>query len=356
MEFSESVKSLANRLVKLIDSVQTEEATKNAMIMPMLQLLGYDVFNPTEVIPEFTADIGLKKGEKVDYCIVIDEHPEILIECKCCKDANLDVHKTQLHRYYAVTDSAFGILTNGVEYRFYTDIDKANVMDDRPFLTINLASITDAQIVELHKFHKQNFDHENIVQTANTLRLISDFRAIVKSEIENPTPEFIKYCLKRIDPQTVVTSKTIEYSTPIAKRAFGQFINDIVTSKLMNALEQSPVENSPEQPKLENTEEENKINTTEEEIEGYYAVKSILNGIVDLSRVKIKDTQSYCAINLDKTTQPIVRLWLNGGKKYIGTFDFDKKETKHPMESVNDIYALSELIKDCVGYYIQEDL
>lgn len=132
MDFKDQIKQLSERILKLKDNIQTEEATKNAFIMPFIQALGYDVFNPLEILPEYTCDIGIKKGEKIDYAVLKDEQPIILIECKHC-DQNLSLHDGQLLRYFHVSKAKFGILTNGINYRFYTDLVDANKMDEKPF-------------------------------------------------------------------------------------------------------------------------------------------------------------------------------------------------------------------------------
>ena len=119
MDLKDQLKLIADRANKLKDQIQTEEATKNAFIMPFLQSLGYDVFNPLEVVPEFVADLGLKKGEKIDYAIFIDSKPSILIECKHWNQ-NLSVHDGQLLRYFHTSKARFGLLTNGIIYRFVT--------------------------------------------------------------------------------------------------------------------------------------------------------------------------------------------------------------------------------------------
>ena len=125
MDFKDQIKVLAERVIKLKENLQTEEATKTALIMPFIQALGYDIFDPTEVIPEYTCDLGIKKGEKIDYAICQDNAPIILVECKHWKE-NLDAHNSQLFRYFHVSKARFGILTNGIIYRFYTDLVEKN--------------------------------------------------------------------------------------------------------------------------------------------------------------------------------------------------------------------------------------
>ena len=145
MDFKDQIKQLSERILKLKDNIQTEEATKNAFIMPFIQALGYDVFNPLEILPEYTCDIGIKKGEKIDYAVLKDEQPIILIECKHC-DQNLSLHDGQLLRYFHVSKAKFGILTNGINYRFYTDLVDANKMDEKPFFEIDMLNLKDTQI------------------------------------------------------------------------------------------------------------------------------------------------------------------------------------------------------------------
>mgnify|MGYP000888212011 CR=1 FL=1 len=150
-KFTEQIKLLSERTVKLKDTLNTEEATKTALVMPFFQLLGYDVFNPLEFSPEFIADVGIKKGEKVDYAILIDDVPRILAECKDCNNTLENCDK-QLTRYFNVTPAKIGVLTNGIVYKFYTDLEKPNMMDEKPFLEINLLKIKDYQINELKAY------------------------------------------------------------------------------------------------------------------------------------------------------------------------------------------------------------
>ena len=150
MELKEKIKSLADKVLQQKDNISTEEATKNAFIMPFIAALGYDVFNPVEVIPELDCDISKKKGEKIDYAIMKDGLPILLIECKHWQQ-NLSLHNTQLKRYYVASKAKFGLLTNGIRYLFYTDLEQTNIMDEKPFLDIDITDIKDYQIEELKK-------------------------------------------------------------------------------------------------------------------------------------------------------------------------------------------------------------
>ena len=174
MDLKDQLKLIADR-TKHKDNIQTEEATKNAFIMPFLQSLGYDVFNPLEVVPEFIADIGIKKGEKIDYVIMRDNEPILIIECKHWKE-KVDAHNSQLHRYYHVSKSRFGVLTNGHQYNFYADLENPNIMDEKPFFTLDLSNLKDFSLKILEKFSKKGYNLEEILDSAEALKYIKAIR------------------------------------------------------------------------------------------------------------------------------------------------------------------------------------
>ena len=172
MDFIDQIRSLASRIVASKDMIQTEEATKNAMVMPLIQILGYNVFDPFEVTPELVADVGTKKGEKVDYAILRNGKPIILFECKK-SDGDLNIsHASQLFRYFTTTEARFGVLTNGLTYRFFTDLEQPNIMDEKPFFEFNLLDYKERDIEELRKFAKTSFNLEEIFATATELKYI----------------------------------------------------------------------------------------------------------------------------------------------------------------------------------------
>jgi len=351
MDLKDQLKLIADR-TKHKESIQTEEATKNAFVMPFLQSLGYDVFNPLEVVPEFIADIGIKKGEKIDYAIFKDGHPTILIECKDWRQ-NLNVHDGQLLRYFHVSKAKFGLLTNGIVYRFYSDLVAPNKMDEKPFLEFNITDIKDNQIEELKKFHKANFDAESIVNTASEMKYMNELKHLLHQELTEPSSEFVKYFAKQVYP-SVVTAKVLEQFTELTKKSIQHYISDLITERLKTALskedEKNKVENeiSAEQ----NLEDISKINTTEEELEAFLIVKTILRQKVPSTRVTYRDAQSYFAIFLDDNNRKaICRLYLNGGKKYIGTLDENKKETKFEIGTLDEIFNYSELLLKTTELY-----
>jgi len=358
MDFKDELKQLAERVVKLKERIQTEEATKNAFIMPFIQCLGYDVFNPLEVVPEYVADIGIKKGEKVDYAILKDDKPAILIECKWWGE-NLDLHNTQLFRYFTATNAKFALLTNGINFKFYSDIVETNKMDEKPFLDFDITSIKDGVIEELKKFHKSYFNIEEIVNSASELKYANEIKALMSNELKTPSENFVRFIVGQIYPGRA-TEKVITQFTEIIRKSLTQLVNDIVNEKIKSALDKenepksdniSVVENVAEQ-NLSKDENENKIETTEIELEGFYTIKSILRTKFDANRITYKDTQNYFGILLDDNTRKtICRLWFNGVKKYIGLFDANKNETKYEIKAIDDIYKYSEQLFQIVMHY-----
>lgn len=351
MDLKDQLKLIADR-TKHKESIQTEEATKNAFVMPFLQSLGYDVFNPLEVVPEFIADIGIKKGEKIDYAIFKDGHPTILIECKDWRQ-NLNVHDGQLLRYFHVSKAKFGLLTNGIVYRFYSDLVAPNKMDEKPFLEFNITEIKDNQIEELKKFHKANFDAESIVNTASEMKYMNELKHLLHQELTEPSSEFVKYFAKQVYP-SVVTAKVLEQFTELTKKSIQHYISDLITERLKTALskedEKNKVEN--EISAQQNLDDISKINTTEEELEAFLIVKTILRQKVPATRVTYRDAQSYFAIFLDDNNRKaICRLYLNGGKKYIGTLDENKKETKFEIGTLDEIFNYSEILLKTTELY-----
>jgi len=356
MDFKDEIKQFGDRVEKLKSQIHTEEATKNAFIMPFIKALGYDVFNPLEVVPEYIADIGIKKGEKVDYAIMKDGEPAILVECKHWGES-LDPHNSQLFRYFHTTKAKFGLLSNGIIYRFYTDLIEPNKMDEKPFFEFNVADIKDNQIEELKKFHKSYFDVGNIQNTASELKYMNELKALINVEFQSPSDAFVRHFAKQLY-QGMLTSKLIEQFTIITKRSIQQYINDLITERLKSALKKENEEEH-SQPSVqknndekESSKEDSKIVTTQEEIEAYLIVKTILRQKVKPDRIAYRDAQSYFAILLDDNNRKtICRLYLNGAKRYIGLFDENKKETRTEILTVDDIFLYGEQLHDTISNY-----
>ncbi|BAV07014.1 hypothetical protein SAMN05421788_102355 [Filimonas lacunae] len=351
MDFKDTVKQLADRILKHKELVHTEEATKHSFVMPFLQALGYDVFNPLEVVPEFVADLGIKKGEKVDYAIVKDGQPVILIECKHWS-ADLNPHNSQLFRYFHTTKAKFSILTNGFESRFYTDLDEANKMDEKPFFVFDLNDIRDNHIEELKKFHKAYFDSDTIVSTASELKYVGQLKSLMHAEFNNPTQDFVRHFAKQVYNSGILTQRVMDQFTQLTKKSFQYYINDIITERLKSALQKEEIDQASIAAVEVVSEPDNKIVTTEEELEGFRIVRSILRQYVPVQKICHRDALSYFAILFDDNNRkPICRLYFNGGKKYIGLFDAEKVETKKEIISLDDLFHHADTLIQIVQHY-----
>lgn len=351
MEFKDLIKQLGDRVNNLKEQLQTEEATKNAFIMPFIQALGYDVFNPTEVVPEFISDIGLKKGEKIDYAIFKDGLPTILIECKHWKE-NLNVHDGQLLRYFHVSKAKFGLLTNGINYRFYTDLVEANKMDEKPFLEFNINEIKEIHIEELKKFHKSIFDAESITNTASELKYTNELKHLIQQEFMNPSEAFVKHFAKQVYPSNV-SAKVLELFTGLTKKSIQQHIADLINERLTAAIKKEDDKVKEEEASIPKVDDA-KVVTTEEELEGFMIVKSVLRQKVSVDRIFYRDAQSYFSIILDDNNRKaICRLYFNGTKKYIGIIDDQKNEKKVEINSLDDLYAHSDALISTVDFLVK---
>ncbi len=356
MDFKDQIKQLASKVEKMLPQIATEEATKTSLIMPFIQILGYDVFNPFEVNPEFVADLGIKKGEKVDYAIMKDGNAIILIECKHHKE-KLDPHNSQLFRYFHVSKAKFSILTNGLIYRFYTDLVEPNKMDENPFLEINIAELKDTELVEVQKFHKSYFDVEHIVNTASELKYSSAIKKIFISEFKAPTANFVKFFAGQVY-DGVKTEKVMVQFTELVKKSANQVVSDMISERLKTALDQENAADKAEaalvSESLHGSDElkDSGIETTEEEKEGFLIVKSILRQKFEVNRIIGRDTKSYFGVLLDDNNRkPLIRLLFNGAKKHIVLFDADKNETKLEVQNIDEIYRHADSLLKSVSHY-----
>ncbi len=349
MTYVERIKVLADRAPKMLGHLQTEEATKNALVMPFIAALGYDVFDPTEVVPEFTADVGTKKGEKVDYAIKRGDEIVILVEAKTAGGELCDTHMSQLYRYFSVTNARIALLTNGIVYRFFSDLDEPNKMDSKPFLEIDLRNLKEDLLLELKKLTKDAFDLETMLATANDLKYLREIRRVLDNEMKEPSEEFVRFFFARANPTARFTQSAREQFTPLVGQALNQFLADKVSDRLRAALERQVPE--PSEP-VALPEDDDRVVTTEEELEGFRVVKAITCSVLPAGRITFRDTKSYFGVLCDDNNRkPICRLHFNRTQKYIGLFDEAKSETRHAITSIDDIYAFSEQLREAAKRY-----
>ena len=354
MDMIDQLTSLSKKASQLKDQIFTEEAAKSSLVMPFIQILGYDVFNPLEVVPEYTADVGTKKGEKVDYAIMEDGNPIIIIECKSIGD-NLDQGKcNQLYRYFSSTSARIGVLTDGILYKFFTDLDKPNLMDEKPYMTLNLMDLDDSLIKEVKKLAKDKFDIEKTIMSASDLKYTQEIKKLLQSEFENPSIELTKFIITKVYNGRA-TQNVLTWMSEILKKAMTKFIEEALNARLKSAMYYNSDETEIETANDQNNEEQdnNTIITTDEEREAFFIIKSMLRRDIPTDRIFIRDKKTYCGILLDDNNRkPICRLHFDRKQRHIGIFDSDNKEEKIPIETLDDLFQYEDQIRSKVSQYI----
>ena len=346
-QFEDMIQIFCNKISEKIKHINSEETTKSSLIFPFLEIMGYDTTNPIEVKAEYTADLGVKQREKIDIAIPQDNQEIILIECKSVDTKLSQDHLGQLLRYFNITDSEIGILTNGIIYQFFTDSKKNGKMDKSPFFEVDLTNLSEKDIFELKKFTKSNFNIDKIRSKMDDLKYHHDIHEVLSNEIESPTDEFVKTITKQVY-NGVITANVKKKFHNIIKKEFKEVINEKVDLRLKEAIKNNN-EDIPET--LLNVNEESEIETTKEEFEGYYIIKSICSEVVDVDRVTIRDNKSYCNVLLDDNKYyPIARMYFNKLDNLklalFDSFEKDKKGRKKinmvPLKNLKEIYNYKE--------------
>ncbi|EOU1504254.1 type I restriction enzyme HsdR N-terminal domain-containing protein [Clostridium perfringens] len=345
MAFKDDIQKLSVQVKERKEYITNEEMTKQALIIPFIQILGFDVFNPIEIRPEYSADFGIKKGEKVDYALFKENEPIIFIEANSVNE-NLNNHDAQLARYFNSTKEVkLAILTNGIEYKFFTDLNANNVMDDTPFLNINLLEIKESDIESLNKLRKENFDKDSLITYAEELVYTSTLNESLRRLFSNPSDDFVRFIVKDFSEMRI-TSNVIERFRPLVKKAISNAVLDIVSKGLYQQetltikKEENINNDSVNREDLSEIEIGNKVQkgiiTTENELKGFNIVKEILEkNNRDISEINYKDTTNYFSVYLRNTTRWIIRFNLDASKKNV--------MTKLPVEYAKNICLNKEI-------------
>lgn len=352
MSIEQPIYALASKVRDLKPIIETEEATKTAIIIPFIStVLGYDVTDPREVIPEYTADIGIKKGEKVDFAIKSGDDFRFLIECKKIGEPlNLN-HANQLIRYFNVTDTEFAILTNGEVYEFYAQLDAVNRMDEKPFMTLNLSNVDTRIFPHLEMCTKSRFDFETIAASAEQLKYVSEIKKVLAAQFKEPDTDWVKTIAARVTSRRM-TAQNLKIFTKFVTTAQSQFLKDEANRQLKSAQDLDEVQETTKPKPMDNEEpeapEENNdgIVTTPEEIEAFIIIRAICCAEVPAADVTLRDAKSYCAILYkDNNRNPIARLYFDRRIPRIGIFDENREEQFFDLDYLEDIYSHSDLLR-----------
>jgi hypothetical protein len=357
MELAATIEQILKTYNERKDDIQTEEATKMSLIVPFIAALGYNVFDPGEVVPEFTADIGTKKGEKIDYAIKRDGQILMLVECKAHTVNLSDADRNQLLRYFVcLPDTRIAVLTNGLQYKFYTDIDKYSILDAEPYFQFDIRAASGSDIRELTRYCKPEFNVGKIQNNAAALKIKGNMKRYITEQFANPDVEFAKIIAKASCPAIRMLPSVAEYMAKILQIAINEFLNDQINSRLSSAMRDDFMH--PEETGTDEQDESRdgrQIVTTQDEIDGFNIVRAILSEDANADDVVMRDTFSYCGILFkDNNRTPICRLYFNNPSNLrLALLDAEKKETRVNLSSVNDIYQYSTELRKTLGRYLK---
>jgi predicted type IV restriction endonuclease len=353
LDFSQRIQDVANRSRQASLIALTEEATKTSVVLPFLQALGFDVFNLEEVVPEFVADVGIKKGEKIDFALNIGGKPAILVEVKPISMSLGNAQYSQLFRYFSTVEARLAILINGREIWFFSDIDEKNKMDKKPFFVFDLQNYDERQVSELARFQKSSFDIENILEAASNLKYVKAAAAEFSKQLASPDDEFVRFIGRQIYDGTM-TKSAVEMLRPAIQAALDEVIRNRIQERLNVTFgKDSHTHEAPEKSVVVEQEETSDIVTTPDEIQAFMIVRAIGSRIAPVGRITMRDAKSWCSIFMDDNNRkPICRLYFNGkNSKSIGIFAPDKTETKYLIDDLSDIFKFSESLENAVKAY-----
>lgn len=320
--FISRLQSHIEHVKRVGEHCSTEETTKQALILPLLDILGFNPYDPTKVLAEFAADFpGVKATERVDYALYCNGQPVMFIEAKPYV-ANLTNHAPQLSRYFnSSLGVTIGAITNGKEWRFFTDLINTNVMDEKPFLTVDFTKHKAEELVQLAEFKHDNFHVEKLRFFAEENQYIQQFKIIIKKSINEVDLDFVRYIAQQSNIQRQLNTKFLETIQPFVKQAVEQAISDTVVKGLSSPTIITAKTVEPQAPQIEealiNTDlidiihpDNEKIITTKDEEDLYRIVQELFPDTELVS----KDTESYYSI-----------LFQNKNNRWLFRYDVNRK-------------------------------
>ncbi len=332
--FKQRVLAHTEHIKKVSEFCTTEETTKQALILPLLDILGFSAFDPTKVRAEHIADFpGAKAGERVDYALFSNGLPVMFIEAKACSQ-NLNNHCPQLSRYYNATpEVAISAITNGREWRFFTDLVNKNIMDDKPFLTLHLDKPTDDAAEQLLRFHHDQFQPDALRALAEESIYLSAFRDTIGEILKECDTDFVRYVAGRANIQRTFTARFLEQMQPIVKQALAHSVSALVATSLNKTPDPAPDPvilaeiQDPDAPIVDPINP--KIVTTANERKLFDTIADLLPG----EDLQGRDTESYYAVLYQgKTNRWLVRYW---GDKKTPTVQFGITLSAAHKEEIN---------------------
>lgn len=375
------LKDHIDHVIKVGSHCSTEETTKQALILPLLDILGFNPYDPTKVLAEFAADFpGVKATERVDYALYCNGQPVMFIEAKPYS-SNLTNHAPQLSRYFnSSLGVTIGAITNGKEWRFFTDLINTNVMDEKPFLTIDFTKANPEDLTQLAEFKHDNFHAEKLRYFAEENQYIQQFKAVIKRSINEVDIDFVRYVAQQASIQRQLNTKFLETIQPFVKQAVQQAISDTVVKGLSSPtiITAQPVEpkDVEEQPVIATVTQEpdyivhpdnEKIITTKDE-QGLLRIVTELFPEIELEG---RDTESYYSVLYQgKTNRWLFRYDVNRKRPTIqfniSIDDSRKSELERAglevqingqvfIEKPEHIYRMVGILRDSLEYCMNDE-
>ena len=341
----EQLQHLSEQVRRRQPHIRGEESTKQALVVPFLSVLGYDVHDPTELQPEYIADFAKKRPggpmEKVDYAIRKDGNPVIFIECKSV-DADPRLHGGQLARYFNATPSVpIAIVTNGVRYMFFTDLEERNILSEQPFFQFNIFDFSANDVEVLESFGRARFDPATIRDRVEEIIYINKITGFIGEILRNPTESFTRFVLSELDLVSgkKLTARLVEKFVPTIRRAIQTSLLDMATRSIRDQVADKPeptttlISAVAAAPAAKNettgptpiipkpTTATAGIVTTPEELEAFEIVKSICadSPLAAMAPVLFRDTAGYFNIYAGSVRKSFVRLYFSQRRKAITT-------------------------------------
>jgi hypothetical protein len=341
MGFTEELTKLCEEINERKPLCQgNEEATKQALILPFLNMLGYNVWNPSEVIPEYKAGFSANK-EKVDYALFINSKPACFIEAKAV-GGNLANYDAQLAKYFNSTpEIKVGIITDGITYKFFSDSKQPNIMDAEPFYELNMLELDEQDIIILQSLRKDNFNVDTILAQAEDLYYLNGINQKLRSNFSHPSDDFVRLLAQDVYPKKL-TEKAVERLRPLVKEALSQTLLDMVSKGLSQGISNHIESSQSLSEVLEEDKSSRSVETTQAELDAYHAILAIIEKDYGAGHgVNHKDTMNYFGIQVEKVTRWFCRLHFNNQRRKFILFRLPENKAKEAAGSL-DIQPHSE--------------
>ena len=362
MAFEDEIQEIAERIPGLRSqgNLDDEAKTKQYLVVPFLRALGYDDSVPSQVVPEFTADFGGRQGWKVDYALISGDQPIIIIECKDSKNTLTKPEVDQLGRYFPFTKARICMLTNGILYKFFTEIDNTNTMETNPFLEVDIEHLDLRAVEELEKFSR-GFDVDERLAAASDRKIIDEMKNMLVRQHSQPDDSFLELFVRPLHTGNYNQAAKDKFR-PLLQEASREFIRERLNATFQAAQSfttRIDEERAPEQ-SGESAESGKEIETTAQEWQAYDIVKAIVHDLVASDRVAIRDAQSYCAVLVDNNNRrPVCRFYFNGRQKRLGLFDGSRADSgalnvrQYDIESLDDIHNYADQLREATERYLE---